>query len=83
MTAASFKDATRYLVGAKNYEGTWARVDIPETSSTTGKAYRPGPLGWFASSQGQDLGPGSVFLWGGLREDSTRSSEGWILSIES
>ena len=82
MTAASFKDATRELFGAKTAEHTWAPVDIPESSMTNGKQATPGPLGWFASDQGHDMDPGSIVLWGGLRSDNTRSPDGWILTVE-
>ncbi|KAL6718537.1 hypothetical protein ACLMJK_004629 [Lecanora helva] len=82
MTAASFKDATRQLFGAKTAEGTWARCDIPETSMT-GNAEHPGPRGWFASAAGHDLDPGSVVLWGGLKSSNDRAGDGWILTIES
>ncbi|KAL8995608.1 MAG: hypothetical protein Q9169_004682 [Polycauliona sp. 2 TL-2023] len=34
MTAASFKDAARQMVGANTAEHTWAPVDIPESSMT-------------------------------------------------
>ncbi|KAL8694004.1 MAG: hypothetical protein Q9224_003651 [Gallowayella concinna] len=82
MTAASFKDAARQLVGAKSTEDTWAPVDIPESSMTEGVQATPGPLGWFASAQGQDMDPGSIVLWGGLKSDNSRSGEGWILTVE-
>ncbi|KAI4249303.1 MAG: hypothetical protein L6R40_000761 [Gallowayella cf. fulva] len=82
MTAASFKDATRMLVGAKSTEDTWAPVDIPETSMTDGQQAAPGPLGWFASAQAHDMDPGSIVLWGGLKSDNSRSAEGWILTVE-
>ena len=83
MSAASFKDATRWLVGAKTAEGSWARVDVPESSMTEGKNDHPGPRGWFASSQGQDLDPGSIVLWGGIGEDNHRAGDGWIFTLES
>lgn len=82
MTAASFKDAARELVGAKTAENTWAPVDIPESSMTDGKQEAPGPLGWFATAPGHDMDPGSIVLWGGVKIDNTRSSEGWILTVE-
>ncbi|KAI4146129.1 MAG: hypothetical protein L6R39_003574 [Caloplaca ligustica] len=81
MTAASFKDATRELVGAKTAENTWAPVDITESSTTDEKEESPGPLGWFASAPGHDMGPGSIVLWGGVRSDNTRSGVGWILTV--
>ncbi|MCJ1450254.1 hypothetical protein MMC28_000583 [Mycoblastus sanguinarius] len=83
MTAASFKDATRQLVGAKSAEGSWARVDVPESSLTDGKSQRPGSRGWFASAQGQDLGPETVVMWGGVTGDNQRADDGWILTIET
>ena len=82
MTAASFKDAARLLVGAKSAEGSWARVDIAETSKSESKINRPGPRGWFASSQGHDLGPGSVFLQGGVLDDNSRAGDGWMLTVD-
>ena len=82
MTAASFKDATRQLVGAKTAEGTWARVDVPE-KSMTGTTERPEPRGWFASANGPDLDAASVYLWGGVRGDNTRADDGWILTVEA
>lgn len=83
MSAASFKDAARWLVGAKTAEGSWVKVDIPETSMTGGITDYPGPRGWFASSQGQDLDPGSVVLWGGVHENNQRAGDGWILTLET
>ncbi len=82
MTAASFKDATRQLVGAKTAEGTWARVDVPE-SSMNGSTERPGPRGWFASSYGQDLEAGGIILHGGVVENNSRAGDMWMLSIDS
>lgn len=82
MTAASFKDAARQLFGAKTAEGTWARVDIPE-SSMSGNTEHPGQRGWFASAQGQDLDPCSVVLWGGVLGDNSRAGDGWVLTVES
>ena len=80
MTAASFKDATRQLFGAKTGESTWARVDIPEASKS-GNTEHPGPRGWFASAQGQDIDAGGVVLWGGVREDNQRAGDGWMLAV--
>lgn len=82
MTAASVKDATRRLFGAKTAEGTWARVDVPE-SSMSGNTEHPGQRGWFASAQARDLDPGCVFLWGGVLGDNSRAGDGWILTVES
>ncbi|KAL9602784.1 MAG: hypothetical protein Q9219_001627 [cf. Caloplaca sp. 3 TL-2023] len=82
MTAASFKDATRELVGAKTGENTWSPVDIPESTMTTGKKEAPGQLRLFASAPGHDLDPGSIVIWGGVRSDASISGEGWILTIE-
>lgn len=83
MTGASFKDATRMLVGAGISENTWARVDIPESSKMSGEAEGPGARGWFASTQGQDLGPETVVLWGGVLNDNSRATDGWILTVTS
>ena len=82
MTAASFKDATRQLFGATTAEGTWARVDVAE-SSMSGNIEHPGQRGWFASAQGQDLDPGSIVLWGGVLGDNSRAGDGWILTVDS
>ena len=81
MTAASLKDTTRQLIGAKTAEGTWARVDVPE-SSMSGDTEHPGQRGWFASAHGQDLDPCSVVLWGGVLGDNSRAGDGWILTVD-
>lgn len=81
MTAASFKDATRQLFGAKTGEATWARCDIAEASKA-GHTEHPGQRGWFASAR-QSIDPGSVILWGGLTSDNNRAGDGWILTVES
>ncbi|KAL8837178.1 MAG: hypothetical protein Q9170_002640 [Blastenia crenularia] len=82
MTAASFKDATRELVGAKTAENSWAPVDIAETTMTSGIQEAPGQLGRFASAPGHDLDPGTIVLWGGVKRDGSTSGEGWILTVE-
>ncbi|KAL8715133.1 MAG: hypothetical protein Q9220_001090 [cf. Caloplaca sp. 1 TL-2023] len=82
MTAASFRDATRDLIGAEIGEHTWAPVDVPESSMIKGQLSVPGQLGWFASAQGQDMDPGSIVLWGGVRSDNSRAGDGWILTID-
>lgn len=81
MTAASLKDATKQLFGAKTAEGTWARCDIPEASKT-GHTEHPGPRGWFASDR-QDMDSGSVILWGGVTSDNSRAGDGWVLTVKS
>ena len=82
MTAASFKDAARELVGANTREASWAPVDIPESIMTEGVKERPGQLGWFASAQGEDLDPGAIVLWGGVKSNNERAGDGWILTVE-
>ncbi len=81
MTAASLKDATKQLFGAKTAEGTWARCDIPEASKT-GHTEHPGQRGWFASDR-QDMDPGSAILWGGVTSNNDRAGDGWILTVQS
>lgn len=83
MTAASFKDATRWLFGAKSTESTWAQVDIPESSKTDGEKQHPGPRGWFASAQDSDMEAGSIVLWGGVNGKNEREADGWILTVDS
>lgn len=83
MTAASFKDATRQLLGAKTGEGEWAQVEIPEATMSDGKLQRPGGIGWFASAQGEDMDPCSVMIWGGLNGSNERQGDGWILTIQT
>ncbi|KAL8692333.1 MAG: hypothetical protein Q9218_002626 [Villophora microphyllina] len=82
MTAASLKDATRELFGAKTREHTWAPIDVAESSMTSGSQEAPGQLGWFASAPGHDMDPGSLVLWGGIKSDNTRAQDGWILTVE-
>ena len=83
MTAASFKDATRLLVGARTAEDTWAPVEIPESTKTEGQSAHPGPRGWFASAQGSDMDVGSIVLWGGVNGKNEREGDGWILTVDS
>ncbi|KAL9099652.1 MAG: hypothetical protein Q9163_004879 [Psora crenata] len=83
MTAASFKDATRAIVGSRTGKDTWARVDVLDTLKSEGIADHPGPRGWFASSQAHDLGPESIVLWGGVLNDNSRAGDGWFLTVES
>ncbi|KAL8804633.1 MAG: hypothetical protein Q9182_002441 [Xanthomendoza sp. 2 TL-2023] len=84
MTAASFKDAARELVGASSAEDTWARVEIAESSMTEGVRGMPGALGWFASARAGDVEPEAVVLWGGVGGGGgdERVGEGWVLVVE-
>ncbi|KAL2047704.1 hypothetical protein N7G274_000746 [Stereocaulon virgatum] len=81
-TAASLKDATRELFGAKTAENSWARVDVPETSMS-GRTEQPGSRGWFASAQARDFDPLCVVLWGGVLGDNSRAGDGWILTLQT
>ena len=83
MTAASLKDATRRLVNAKTGDGSWARVQIPESSMAEGQLQQPSPRGWFASAPGGDIGNDSIVLWGGLTSNNERAGDGWILTVDS
>ncbi|MCJ1231182.1 hypothetical protein MMC12_007859 [Toensbergia leucococca] len=81
-TAASFKDATRQLVGATTSEESWEEVEIPEFTMTEGQRPHPGERGWFASAPGQDIDKTSVVIWGGLNGNNERAGDGWNLKIE-
>ena len=83
MTAASLKDATRRLLYAKTGENAWAQVEIPEATMRAGQSEGPGPRGWFASTQGADIGTHTVVLWGGVQANNERANDGWLLTIES
>ncbi|MCJ1439538.1 MAG: hypothetical protein MMC23_000017 [Stictis urceolatum] len=80
-TGASFKDATRQLVGAKTEEGTWAKVDVPEFSKQEARVEHPGPRGWFASAQ-EDVDKKSVVVWGGINSANEKQGDGYILTID-
>ncbi|MCJ1338026.1 hypothetical protein MMC09_003310 [Bachmanniomyces sp. S44760] len=82
MTAASFKDAARQVVGARTGESEWAQVNIPESTMAEGQLDLPGERGWFASGRGRDMDGGYVVIWGGRNEKSERQGDGWILDIE-
>ena len=82
MTAASFKDAARQMVGAKTRDLSWARVDIPQASMTEGVGGGPDARGWFGSDTGGDYGAESIILWGGLKDDNSRAGDGWILTFD-
>ncbi|MCJ1438583.1 hypothetical protein MMC27_007973 [Xylographa pallens] len=83
MTAASFKDATRLLVGAKTAEDTWAQVEIPEATMSEGQKHGPGELGWFASAQNNDFDANSVVLHGGINGNNERLGDCWILTVDA
>lgn len=82
MTAASFKDAARQMVGAKTRESTWAPVEVPQSSTSEGVADSPGARGWFASAAGGDFGAEKIVLWGGVKEDNSRAGDGWVLAFD-
>ena len=82
MTAASFKDAARQMVGAKSRQGTWAPVDIPQSTMSEGVRGSPGARGWFSSAAGGDYAAESIILWGGVTGDNSRAGDGWILSFD-
>lgn len=82
MTAASFKDATKEVIGKGTGEGTWAQVEIAEATMSGGKQAHPGSRGWFASAPGQDMDVESVVLWGGIDAKNERIGDGWILTVE-
>ncbi|MCJ1477190.1 hypothetical protein MMC13_005861 [Lambiella insularis] len=82
MTGASFKDATRHLVGSKTAEDTWAHVEVPESTMSAGQIEHPEGLGWFASAQ-SDYDAASVVLHGGINASNERQGDFWILTIES
>ena len=83
MTAASFKDTTRRLLGAKTGQDSWAQVDIPEATMSDGALEHPGVRGWFASAQVRDNDIGSILLWGGVNQLNERHGDGWVLTIET
>lgn len=83
MTGASFKDATRLLVGAKTAEDTWAQVEIPESTMSAGQSDIPGGLGWFASAQSDDYEAASVVLHGGINGNNERQGDFWVLTVSS
>jgi len=83
MTAASFKDATRQLIGMKTKEYDWDEVLIPEATKSKGRAAMPGKRGWFASAAAGDLDQSSVILWGGINEQNQRLGDGFILTLDS
>ncbi|KZF22874.1 galactose oxidase [Xylona heveae TC161] len=83
MTAASFKDATRQLIGKRTGEGEWAEVKIvdEEGKEQSDETKHLGSRGWFASAPAADTDPGSVIIWGGLNEDNERCGDGWIITV--
>lgn len=83
MTAASFKDATRELVGMKTKEYAWDEVLIPEATKSQGRAVMPGARGWFASSAAGDPDKSSIVVWGGINDKNERLGDGYILTLGS
>ena len=82
-TGASFKDATRRLIGVESSEETWAEAQALAPTASDGRIDHPGERGWFASASNKDLDASSVVFYGGINESNERLADLWILTVDS
>ncbi|KAH6845115.1 hypothetical protein B0I37DRAFT_176721 [Chaetomium sp. MPI-CAGE-AT-0009] len=81
MSLASVADTAFSVVGRKNGEGTWTKVETgPHDDEDDASAEGPGPRGWVASATMGELENGIV-VFGGLNEGNRRLGDGWILRL--
>ncbi|KAK4032490.1 hypothetical protein C8A01DRAFT_41073 [Parachaetomium inaequale] len=79
---ASVADTAFSVVGRKNGEGTWTRVEMgPHDDEDDASAEGPGPRGWFASATMGELEENGIVVFGGLSEGNQRLGDGWILRL--
>ncbi|KAK3301255.1 uncharacterized protein B0H64DRAFT_383054 [Chaetomium fimeti] len=81
MSLASVADTAFSVVGRKNGEGSWTKVETgPHDDEDDASAEGPGPRGWVASATMGELENGIV-VFGGLNEGNRRLGDGWILRL--
>ena len=80
-TGASFKDATRRLIGVESWEGKWAEAQVSAPTTSDGGLDHPGERGWFASAPNKDLDASSVVFYGGINGSNERLEDAWILTV--
>jgi hypothetical protein len=79
---ASVADTAFSVVGRKNGEGTWTRVEMgPHDEEDDASAEGPGSRGWFASATMGELEENGIVVFGGLDEGNQRLGDGWILRL--
>lgn len=80
MTAASFNDATKMILGKDTGEEQWARVRMVSEDDERGGAKIPQGCGWFACST-MDFDPAALVLWGGVGSNEDPIAYGWTLRL--
>lgn len=82
MSLASVADTAFSVVGRRNGEGTWTRVETaPHDDEDDASAEGPGPRGWIASATMGELEENGIVVFGGLNEGNRRLGDGWIFRL--
>ena len=82
MSLASVADTAFSVVGRKNGEGSWHRVEMaPHDDEDDESAEGPGPRGWVATAPMGELEENGIVVFGGLGEGNRRLGDGWILRL--
>ncbi|KAK4248800.1 hypothetical protein C7999DRAFT_13315 [Corynascus novoguineensis] len=82
MSLASVTDTAFSVVGRRNGEGTWTRVETaPHDDEDDASADGPGPRGWIATATMGELEENGIVVFGGLNEGNQRLGDGWILRL--
>ncbi|KAK4156286.1 nitrile-specifier protein 2 [Chaetomidium leptoderma] len=82
MSLASVADTAFSVVGSKNGEGSWTRVEMgPHDDEDDASVGGPRPRGWVASAAMGDLEENGIVVFGGLSEGNQRLGDGWILRL--
>jgi hypothetical protein len=82
MSLASVADTAFSVVGRKNGEGTWTRVETgPHDDEDDASAEGPGPRGWLASAPMGELEENGIVVFGGVGEGNRRLGDGWVLRL--
>lgn len=79
---ASVADTAFSVVGRKNGEGSWTRVEMgPFDDEDDASAEGPGARGWAATATMGELEENGIVVFGGLSEGNQRLGDGWILRL--
>ncbi|EAQ92450.1 hypothetical protein CHGG_00685 [Chaetomium globosum CBS 148.51] len=82
MSLASVADTAFSVVGRRNGEGSWTRVETaPHDDEDDASAEGPGSRGWVASATMGALEENGIVVFGGLNEGNQRLGDGWIFRL--
>ena len=75
----------KYLHGDQGNDAEKEGVSLGEGGGRMAQEGQEKPMGrrgWFSCSPCEDLGGGSVLVWGGIDESNERLGDGWIITVE-